>query len=701
MKKELDCKQYIESNKKEQELFANFITLDIETYLQDNVHIPYLVCMFDGQNEYSYHIKDYESLDLLFEQLFKDLVRPEYDDYNVYIHNSSRFDIIFMLKHIVKYCEAELIYKNNKFISVKLQKTISKDKKISINIFDSYLILLSSLSSLGKTFNVDVQKSTFPHKFVNQETLEYQGNIPGIDFFYFKDKNEMNDIISHIESYTNSWDCKTESIDYCINDCISLYQIVRKFSELIYEKFRIHIKNNPTLPSIAMKNYITNYMPTKEVTTTKINKKGEETTVTRHISNIPQLPKEVYDKIKPSYYGGHSDAYIPQFTNNITVPIFNGEEDYLEFKNKIQTNFKNGMYKTIKLYDVNSLYPSVMREFKMPTKLLYEFTGNILLEELNLLNEVKDQSKIVICNAKITAPNIARPVLPFRIANTTIYGYGEWTGMYTLLELLEAEKRGYSFTITSGFVFEAEDIFTDYVESLNEIKVNSPKKSAMYHISKISLNSLYGRWGLDPLLDGIDVVDDDGLEKLSKIVGSDKISDVGKFDNLYMVNVSDCVLARNCNIAIATCISSYSRIKLHETLNDQTYYTDTDSVFTPDFLPDNMEHDKHLGFWKLEAEIVEAVFLNSKVYGYITSDGEIIVKIKGYKYKIPFEELRTLLIKGNEINLTHQKWKTDFVKGSITVKDPNYLLKVNSNKRNLTYVDNKLSCTSNKNINSS
>lgn len=360
------------------------------------------------------------------------------------------------------------------------------------------------------------------------------------------------------------------------------------------------------------------------------------------------------------------------------------------------------MYKTIKVYDVNSLYPSVMRDFKMPTKLLYEFTGNILLEDLNLLSEVKDQSKIVICNANITAPNIPRPVLPYRDKNTTVYGYGEWTGMYTLLELLEAEKRGYSFTITNGFVFEGEDIFTDYVESLNEIKINSPKKSAapaMYHISKISLNSLYGRWGLDPLLDTIDVVDEDGLEKLSKIVGTDKISDVGKFDDLFMINISDSVLAQNCNIAIATCVSSYSRIKLHETLNDQTYYTDTDSVFTPNFLPDNMVHDKDLGFWKLEAEIVEAVFLNSKVYGYITSDGEIIVKIKGYKYKLPFEDLKTLLIKGNEINLTHQKWKTDFVKGCITVKDPNYLLKVNSNKRILNYVDNKLIGTSNQKIN--
>lgn len=299
-------KSRTEANKKEQELFTNIITLDIETYLQDNVHVPYLICMFDGRNDYVYHIKDYESLDLLFEQLFKDLVRLDYDGYNVYIHNSSRFDIIFMLKYIVKYCKADLIYKNNKFISVKLEKPISKKEKITINMFDSYLILLSSLSSLGKTFNVDVQKSTFPHKFINKETLDYIGNTPSIENFYFKDKNEMNDIINYIDSQPNNflWVCKTESINYCINDCISLHQIVSKFSELIYEKFRLNIKNNPTLPSIAMKNYITNYMPTEEVTITKIDKYGEETTVTKHISNIPQLPKDIYDKIKPSYYGG-------------------------------------------------------------------------------------------------------------------------------------------------------------------------------------------------------------------------------------------------------------------------------------------------------------------------------------------------------------------------------------------------------------
>lgn len=49
----------------------------------------------------------------------------------------------------------------------------------------------------------------------------------------------------------NYKDLKNEVINYCIDDCKSLYKILVKFNQLIFDNFNINQKNYPTIPSIA------------------------------------------------------------------------------------------------------------------------------------------------------------------------------------------------------------------------------------------------------------------------------------------------------------------------------------------------------------------------------------------------------------------------------------------------------------------
>lgn len=42
---------------------------------------------------------------------------------------------------------------------------------------------------------------------------------------------------------------------------------------------------------------------------------------------------------------------------------------------------------------------------------------------------------------------------------------------------------------------------------------------------------------------------------------------------------------------------------------------------------------KDIGLMKLEHEIQEAVFISPKVYGFITTDNKIVVKVKGFNSK--------------------------------------------------------------------
>ena len=109
-----------------------------------------------------------------------------------------------------------------------------------------------------------------------------------------------------------------------------------------------------------------------------------------------------------------------------------------------------------------------------------------------------------ICRVKVTAPfNIQHPILPFRDTKTgrVIYPDGTWFGMYTSAEIKNAIKYGYKIEILSGYLFTSEDLFSNYVNEIYKMKENAPKGSAMYVISKLLLNSLYGRFGLNPTLD--------------------------------------------------------------------------------------------------------------------------------------------------------------------------------------------------------
>jgi hypothetical protein len=77
----------------------------------------------------------------------------------------AKFDIIFLLKYLVKIGKVEPIIHNSKIISIKLK--YGPNNEYSIEFKDSYLTLLASLDKLTKAFDVKIKKSIFPHFFIN------------------------------------------------------------------------------------------------------------------------------------------------------------------------------------------------------------------------------------------------------------------------------------------------------------------------------------------------------------------------------------------------------------------------------------------------------------------------------------------------------------------------------------------------------
>ena len=127
-------------------------------------------------------------------------------------------------------------------------------------------------------------------------------------------------------------------------------------------------------------------------------------------------------------------------------------DSYIPYFNVSQNNTNQVLY----YYDVVSLYPYVMKSFKLPYKIKQFVEGNILLSN----KELFDQS-IGFYKVKVTTPKqILNPLLPFKnngagvASSTVLYPEGSWIGTYYSEEIKNAIKYGYKFEIISGYLFE-------------------------------------------------------------------------------------------------------------------------------------------------------------------------------------------------------------------------------------------------------
>ena len=116
------------------------------------------------------------------------------------------------------------------------------------------------------------------------------------------------------------------------------------------------------------------------------------------------------------------------------------------------------------------------------------------------------------------------------------------------------------------------------------------------------------------------------------------------------------------------------------------YYSDTDSIDVEKPLPDTFV-GPDLGQMKLEHIFIEAVYLGPKMYGAITKK-DVIVKIKGLKNPVSFEQLLSLLKKGAILTSPNQKWYKNMSKSYIQIKDEIYTLSLSESKRQLIYDGN-------------
>jgi DNA polymerase type B, organellar and viral len=280
-----------------------------------------------------------------------------------------------------------------------------------------------------------------------------------------------------------------------------------------------------------------------------------------------------------------------------------------------------------------------MKEYPMPTGNPIYFEGDILQINPNAYG---------FFECKISSPDgSSNPILLKRMKTDkgliTIAPIGKWLGSYLSEELFNALKHGYTFKVLRGYLFDKEYIFKDYVDFLYNLKVNSSKDTPDYIISKLLLNSLYGRFGMSPYMENHIILESNSLEATS-ISKNKIITDILHLNNgkdliSYLDNKCDKDWDRilNISIPISAAVTAFARIHMSQFKNRDDFtlfYTDTDSIdinkpLEPKFV------GKELGKMKLEHVFDRILFLAPKVYSGITSSNKI-TKVKGYKIKEKF-----------------------------------------------------------------
>jgi len=186
-------------------------------------------------------------------------------------------------------------------------------------------------------------------------------------------------------------------------------------------------------------------------------------------------------------------------------------------------------------YDVNSLYPFVMAENKLPIGNPTYFTGDITKIDNKAFG-------FFYCN--ITTPNnLKHPIIQTHIKTNdgirTVAPLGTWTDMVFSEEMYNAMKFGYKFEVLWGYTFDYDYVFKNFIDELYEIRLKYPKTDPMNYIAKILMNSLYGRFGMVDNFVRSQIMNKEDYDKFEELDKNNSIIDVIDLEDNLLVQIKN------------------------------------------------------------------------------------------------------------------------------------------------------------------
>lgn len=349
-------------------------------------------------------------------------------------------------------------------------------------------------------------------------------------------------------------------------------------------------------------------------------------------SLFPVLEKDVDDDIKKAYRGG------------VTM---------------VKESVRNKEIGIGKTYDINSMYPYIMRHKKLPVGIPLFYKGkykqyanyDLYIQEIRCEFKIKEDHLPTIQIKDRPGKYLPREYLT------------ESDGIATLhltnvdLKLFLDHYHVTDLEYVCGYMFQSTDkVFIEYIDHWSHIKETS--SGAMRELAKLKLNSLYGKFGTKTIVGKkIPTMTKEGIVKL----------ELGENEEIQPIYSATAVFT-----------TSYGRDILTRTAQanyDRFCYCDTDSIHvTGTETPKLIElHPTELGKWDDEGTFTRARFIGAKCYIEDFEKGGLKVTVAGMTKEqhkqVTFENFKEgLIVTG--------KLQPKVVKNGVVLINVDYQVKV-------------------------
>ena len=275
------------------------------------------------------------------------------------------------------------------------------------------------------------------------------------------------------------------------------------------------------------------------------------------------------------------------------------------------------------IYDVNSMYPYIMKVNKFPSKIIGWYKGGNKKSIINALNKGYG----IIADMNIKTETNAFGIKKDRL----IFPIGSFNCCLCSpeIEFLLSDNTSEILGVNSYCLYQMDYIFSDYIDFFYSKRIEAKKSGDMLQseIFKLFMNSLYGKFGQKM--------------KVYKEIGTYDINqEIDRIEHIYNTETKEYKLVKwfggkitidngyteafNSFVAIPSFVTAYARIYLFNLMLisglDNVLYCDTDSLFLSKKGKDNLIKsdyisDNELGKLKLEKKGYANIF-NCKDYNF-------------------------------------------------------------------------------------
>lgn len=518
-------------------------------------------------------------------------VKPNKQDDEKYLRRPYSYEIIY---NAGTFYRVDLYFNYETFTNNKGKK-VTKLRKVSL--LDSYKIVPQSLKKVASSFlGIEMAKDGIDHSVIREQNYKLKQDEKQ---YLYEDVKVLKDFIqlARLEGIEVKGDYKVT-----FNKMTTAGQALNEYQTLLFEEYESeNIEGNNALKEAH-----------EEI---KIHQLKQAEIGKNFIPNADNLFKMIFPVLHPN-----DDAYLRQ--------SYFGGITWKNTKLLNQLSIDNVKLQGL-VYDVNSLYPSVMRTRLLPygKPLYYDGFYNTLpsfiKDDYPLYIQKFRVKRFILKDGKM--PNIQiRESLRFKATeyqeNNSYYDedlkkvkWEECIFTFTSVQLkrfLETYDTPLGIEYIDGYAFKGSyGLFNHYIDTFMELK--KVGTGARKSTAKLMLNSLYGKFGTNPQREERFLEFEDGV-----------FSTTNRNDEDLLVEY----LSNSIYLPMASFITAYAREVLLTATNnvfDRFLYCDTDSIHILGFDIPNIEiHDKNLGAWKLEGEFYNAKYIGAKRYAELFKVGE-------------------------------------------------------------------------------